>query len=188
MVRLQSGRFDAHGGTPRVDKRANGPLGLASGPAGLAQRWPSPLFGFGLLLIWTSWSSRAVAKSGVSNVMSLQEALFGRGFDPGPIDGLMGPRTSRAISNFQQSAGLPTTGHVTDETFEALYDTVTAAPLSPVEAIPIETAYGAPASAFQGEAPLFGLGPCDHLMAFVAGALIAGFVVWWLVRRKVRQA
>jgi hypothetical protein len=121
-------------------------------------------------------------------VKSLQEALFGRGFDPGPIDGLMGPLTSRAISNFQQSAGLPTTGYLTDETFEALYDTVTAAPLFPVEAIPIETAFGISVSASPGEAPLFGLGACDHIAAFVAGALIAGLVVWWLARRKIQRA
>ena len=33
-------------------------------------------------------------------------------FDPGPIDGLFGPATRRALAAWQAAAGLPATGHV----------------------------------------------------------------------------
>ena len=38
-------------------------------------------------------------------VMSLQEKLQAAEYDPGPLDGIMGPSTRNAISNFQQSQG-----------------------------------------------------------------------------------
>jgi uncharacterized protein (TIGR02594 family) len=40
----------------------------------------------------------------------LQQALFARGFDPGPIDGVMGRRTIAAIKAFQAQAGLVVDG------------------------------------------------------------------------------
>jgi peptidoglycan hydrolase-like protein with peptidoglycan-binding domain len=44
------------------------------------------------------------------DVRAAQEALKDKGFDPGKIDGRMGPRTQAAISEFQRSAGLRETG------------------------------------------------------------------------------
>lgn len=44
------------------------------------------------------------------DVRAAQEALKDKGFDPGEIDGRMGPRTQAAISEFQRSAGLRETG------------------------------------------------------------------------------
>jgi peptidoglycan hydrolase-like protein with peptidoglycan-binding domain len=44
------------------------------------------------------------------DVRAAQEALKSKGFDPGEIDGRMGPRTQAAISEFQRSAGLRETG------------------------------------------------------------------------------
>ena len=43
-------------------------------------------------------------------VREVQELLTGLGFDPGPVDGLMGRRTSSAIEGFQQSINLPVDG------------------------------------------------------------------------------
>lgn len=40
----------------------------------------------------------------------LQRALSGAGYDPGPMDGVMGPSTRRALAEFQQDMGLRVTG------------------------------------------------------------------------------
>jgi cobalt/nickel transport protein len=48
-------------------------------------------------------------------IMAAQRALRSRGFDPGPIDGLMGPRTKRAIEAFQREESLPVTGSLSAE-------------------------------------------------------------------------
>ena len=40
-----------------------------------------------------------------NTVMQLQEKLQAAGYDPGPVDGIMGPATRTAISEFQQAKG-----------------------------------------------------------------------------------
>ncbi|MGH7396991.1 MAG: peptidoglycan-binding domain-containing protein [Candidatus Rokuibacteriota bacterium] len=49
-------------------------------------------------------------------VKSVQEALKEKGYDPGAIDGAMGPRTSAALRDFQKAEGLQATGRVDAET------------------------------------------------------------------------
>ncbi|MGH7365023.1 MAG: peptidoglycan-binding domain-containing protein [Candidatus Rokuibacteriota bacterium] len=49
-------------------------------------------------------------------VKSVQEALKDKGYDPGQIDGAMGPRTSSALRDFQQAEGLQATGRLDAET------------------------------------------------------------------------
>ena len=39
-----------------------------------------------------------------------------KGFDPGPIDGIMGPKTTSALKDFQKREGLQVTGHLNAET------------------------------------------------------------------------
>ena len=46
--------------------------------------------------------------------MSVQTLLAAIGYDPGPPDGFMGPRTTAAILSFQQRNGDPTDGRPTD--------------------------------------------------------------------------
>ncbi|HSM19066.1 MAG TPA: peptidoglycan-binding domain-containing protein, partial [Hyphomicrobiales bacterium] len=58
---------------------------------------------------------------GRAQVRAVQLELAIRGFDPGPADGLMGPRTSGAISNAERRFGLPRTGEITDELLVALF-------------------------------------------------------------------
>ena len=53
-------------------------------------------------------------------VLHVQKRLEELGFDPGPIDGLMGPRTRGAIRNFQEQAVLPATGELDPRTLDAL--------------------------------------------------------------------
>jgi peptidoglycan hydrolase-like protein with peptidoglycan-binding domain len=45
-----------------------------------------------------------------------QEALKTKGFDPGPVDGKLGPRTAQALKDFQKQEGLQPTGQLDDET------------------------------------------------------------------------
>lgn len=53
-------------------------------------------------------------------VRGLQEALKRVGFDPGPLDGIMGVRTKAAIRAFQTSVGLTVDGVVSQPTHDAL--------------------------------------------------------------------
>ncbi len=46
------------------------------------------------------------------NVRKVQETLRDKGYDPGPIDGVMGSQTRAAISQYQKSENLPVTGHL----------------------------------------------------------------------------
>src|SRR5215831_6650467 len=60
--------------------------------------------------------------SGVTKekVKDVQAALMKEGFDPGPVDGIMGPRTMAALRNFQAHNGLKVTGTLNTETENAL--------------------------------------------------------------------
>jgi hypothetical protein len=53
-------------------------------------------------------------------VRDAQLALRDAGFDPGRIDGVMGPRTQAALREFQMSYGLPQTGRLDATTQERL--------------------------------------------------------------------
>lgn len=59
---------------------------------------------------------RTDATAGKSDVMSMQQALKDKGFDPGPADGRMGPRTRAALRDFQKKEGLNPTGRWDHET------------------------------------------------------------------------
>jgi Putative peptidoglycan binding domain len=50
------------------------------------------------------------------DIPAAQQALQDKGFNPGPIDGVMGPRTTAAIKEFQQKENLPVTGSLDAET------------------------------------------------------------------------
>jgi peptidoglycan hydrolase-like protein with peptidoglycan-binding domain len=45
-----------------------------------------------------------------ARVMQIQEKLATLGYDPGPPDGLIGPRTRAAIRKFQEDQGMDVTG------------------------------------------------------------------------------
>lgn len=50
----------------------------------------------------------------------LQSRLTSHGFSTGPVDGVMGPLTTRALQNFQANAGLPASGKADERTVAAL--------------------------------------------------------------------
>jgi len=54
-------------------------------------------------------------------VFGLQARLKDLGFDPGPIDGVFGPKTQIAVKDFQADVGLPITGVVDSATWKALF-------------------------------------------------------------------
>jgi hypothetical protein len=60
------------------------------------------------------------AASTGNRVRAAQSALQGMGYNPGPVDGQMGPRTAGAIRNFQRAQRLPETGTLTPETLQRL--------------------------------------------------------------------
>lgn len=66
----------------------------------------------------TTWESSSETTSSISaaqsrpDVARAQTLLREMGYQPGPADGLMGPRTRDAIADFQQAAGLEATGIV----------------------------------------------------------------------------
>ena len=55
-----------------------------------------------------------------STVRDVQQALQNKGYDVGPIDGMMGPRTQSALREFQQQQGLSRSGRIDQQTLSAL--------------------------------------------------------------------
>jgi len=51
---------------------------------------------------------------------SIQEALKAKGHDPGPIDGVFGPKTKAALKDFQKAEKLPESGRQDPQTLAKL--------------------------------------------------------------------
>jgi peptidoglycan hydrolase-like protein with peptidoglycan-binding domain len=58
--------------------------------------------------------------AGSEQVKSVQKALQDKGMDPGPIDGVMGPKTMAALKAFQKDQKLTESGRLDDQTREKL--------------------------------------------------------------------
>ncbi len=65
----------------------------------------------------TKSNSKSATKQSI--VYGIQKALKNKGFDPGSLDGKMGPGTAAALKAFQSSRGLPV-GQLSKDTFRAL--------------------------------------------------------------------
>jgi lipid-binding SYLF domain-containing protein len=61
-------------------------------------------------------SETAKAVTPNDNIKKAQEALRDKGYEPGPSDGLWGPRTKAALRKYQESQNLPVTGRLDAET------------------------------------------------------------------------
>ena len=59
---------------------------------------------------------RMEAKAHQKDVTAMQQALKDKGYDPGPVDGRMGPRTKAALMDYQRKEGLSPTGRWDNET------------------------------------------------------------------------
>ncbi len=71
------------------------------------------------------------------NIRDIQNALANTGFDPGPVDGVMGPKTRKAIRAFQAVNGLEVDGVVGPNTRGKLFPGAPPKPAS-VDWIPTE--------------------------------------------------
>ncbi len=65
----------------------------------------------------------AVPTLTVEGVRTVQQALQKKGFDPGPIDGIVGPQTEQAVRKFQDAYGISASGKVDNQTLYALGQT-----------------------------------------------------------------
>ena len=62
----------------------------------------------------------AVPNLSEENIRQVQEALRKKGFDPGPVDGIFGPKTEEAVRNFQDRYGMKASGKIDNQTLFAL--------------------------------------------------------------------
>jgi peptidoglycan hydrolase-like protein with peptidoglycan-binding domain len=62
----------------------------------------------------------AIPSLSEDRVRRVQQALQAKGFDPGPIDGVIGPRTEDAVRNFQDRYGIETSAKIDNQTLYAL--------------------------------------------------------------------
>lgn len=60
------------------------------------------------------------ATSSKPTTLDIQTALKNAGFEPGSIDGKMGPKTKKAVEDFQKANGLAADGKVGPKTWAAL--------------------------------------------------------------------
>jgi peptidoglycan hydrolase-like protein with peptidoglycan-binding domain len=58
--------------------------------------------------------------AGSARIRQVQEALKSEGQDPGPIDGVMAPKTQRALRDYQRQENLPATGRLDQKTLDKL--------------------------------------------------------------------
>jgi hypothetical protein len=78
------------------------------------------LYGFGAMP-YPYYTRTVVAyRSGGSTAAQVQTALARRGFYRGPIDGIIGSGSRRAIRNFQTASRIPATGQIDRNTLYAL--------------------------------------------------------------------
>lgn len=54
------------------------------------------------------------------SIRGVQEMLKREGFDVGPVDGILGPRTAAALREFQQQRGLARSGEPDEATLREL--------------------------------------------------------------------
>jgi peptidoglycan hydrolase-like protein with peptidoglycan-binding domain len=55
-----------------------------------------------------------------SLAISVQSELIRRGYDPGALDGVVGPQTRNAIAQFQSDHRLPVTGNIDNRLLDEL--------------------------------------------------------------------
>jgi hypothetical protein len=120
---------------------ATGTPAAAAAPAGAAPAAPGD--------VSPPAAAPGQAAPDLKNVAEIQKALQKLGYDPGKIDGLMGPHTQGAIKKFQQANGLAVDGIVGPKTRAALDKALQggAAPAGGPTAPPAAPPAAAPAAA-----------------------------------------
>jgi len=87
-----------------------------------------------------------------AGVEDLQRKLLANGINPGPVDGLFGPKTEDAVRRFQERHALQVDGIAGPKTMKALEDAAGDGPASPKSAAsPGATAAGAKGAVAAGK-------------------------------------
>lgn len=73
-----------------------------------------------LVVVFALVAMPLAAVSFDQSVQDVQKVLREKGFDPGPIDGIMGPKTRSALRGFQEDNQLEPTGALDERTRQAL--------------------------------------------------------------------
>jgi Putative peptidoglycan binding domain len=65
----------------------------------------------------------AVPTLTTEGIRAVQQTLQKKGFDPGPIDGVLGPLTEQTVRKFQDAYGINASGRIDNQTLYALGQT-----------------------------------------------------------------
>lgn len=103
-----------------------------------------------------------------SSVRNLQQALNEAGFDPGPIDGIFGPRTEAAVREYQAAQGYEVTGIAGGDTLAGLGLTSD----EPAEGD------GGPGMSLPGDPELWKVGNKDMLVYVVPDSFPPIYMMW----------
>lgn len=63
---------------------------------------------------------RGKGRMAATDVTATQQALRDKGYDPGPVDGMWGPKTAKAVRDYQKAEGLTVTGRMDTTTADRL--------------------------------------------------------------------
>lgn len=118
----------------------------------------------------------SAAAATADSVVRAQQRLNALGLEPGPADGVVGPRTRAALRSYQQRRGLPATGELDFSTIAALAQDAPAAGVG--RPAPVPAAAPVPAVAVDvlpppgsGDAVLVPWSPVDDVETDLAGVM-----------------
>ena len=85
------------------------------------------LLSFSPIAVWAGESGRTGGQNPEQRqlmtkdqIQQVQERLKAEGVDPGPVDGVMNPRTEAALRQYQEKHGLPVSGAADEATLRRL--------------------------------------------------------------------
>ena len=99
------------------------------------------------------------------NTLDIQKALMAKGFNPGPLDGIMGAQTRKAIKAFQSANGLVSDGIVGPVTGGKLFTTFTPDP-EDAAPVPVDLPWYAEAWRLDGVTETGGKGNNQLILAW----------------------
>jgi peptidoglycan hydrolase-like protein with peptidoglycan-binding domain len=103
---------------------------------------------------------KASNKMDRGDTKNAQQALQAKGYNPGPIDGIHGPRTSAALRDYQKAEGLKVTGQMDGDTRAKL---MASAPSTTTPSASPSTTTAAPATSSTVGAPSQAPAPAEKV-------------------------
>ncbi|WP_027183435.1 peptidoglycan-binding domain-containing protein [Desulfovibrio inopinatus] len=86
----------------------------------MTRRWAIGVMIFALLAVFSLPQTSDAQRYPKNIIRQTQATLNARGFYSGGVDGIWGPKTARAVRQFQAANGLPVTGTLEPGTIQAL--------------------------------------------------------------------